>query len=126
MGTKNTGKVGNIVVASLVATQGFPLLSFHLGSAREIRVPPMHQHCEHGDASGRRHLHARLTWSTQAPRRHLGQWRRLWGPRQSWLSSLKSLRMRRPSQRRSAEARGSTPSWRRCCWRWIWSPAWSR
>ena len=35
-GTKNTGKYGNMGIAPLGATQGFPLSSFFLSSARKI------------------------------------------------------------------------------------------
>ena len=50
------GKSGNKGVASLGATRVFPLFSFRLGSAHEIRVPPRHRPRGPGGADGHRPL----------------------------------------------------------------------
>ena len=135
-GIKNMGKAGNTGVAPLGATRVFPLSSFRPGPACKIGVPPRHKPYGTSDAA--------VLWTfpscppsmvTPPPSRgYLGQWRRLWGTEQSRPSSPQSSRLTyepsektgRTSRCRSAQAGGSTPSWRSWRQRWTQSPEWSR
>ena len=116
-------------VASLDATWEFPLLSFCLGG-----VPPRHQPLGPGNAAGILPSPVQYPWSTQGPCSHLGQWKRLWGPRQSQpilpqsspLTPELYARMGRPSRKISAQAGRSAPSCHSWHWGWTRFPALSR
>ena len=117
------GRVGNIGVACLYASQGFPLSSFRLGLAREIGVLTRHVICGTCYSTVCRRLTTRPPWSTLGSCGHPCWWRRLCGPVKSqpslpqslWLTLKLAMRTERSYRWRSALAGGSTPS--RRIWR---------
>ena len=73
------GKLGNMGFALIGATRVFPLSSFLLSSAREIRFHQGIILLDPGDANSRQPSPSRPSWSTHSPRGHLDGWRRIWG-----------------------------------------------